>query len=238
LAQVLLASGARDEAVAVAERVLEAAPDSIRTWDLLLTATAADFDRGRLFACMERVLAGADGDEAWRPWLLRMRAGLRRHEEPDAALHDLFVAFQQDGDRAFLLRHLELWAADIDAAARARALAALGGEQRSRIEAALAGDGGEQGVLANLRFHLERMLALCRARGIEVYLLTYPEPDPTRDALVAGVAAAAGARFVVVHQRFTELLLTTPRRELFIADGHCTDRGYGVLAAVVAEALR
>jgi len=238
LAGALAATGAAAEAMTVCERVLRAAPDRVRTWDLLLRQAAAQGAEQRVAACMAAVLAAARGDEAWRPALLQMRANLRRHDEPVAAVGDLLAAFLQNGDRAFLVRQLELGMADYTPEVRARAVAALPEQARERVRAALAEDGGEAGVQATLRAHLERMIGLCRAAGAEVWLLSYPEPDAARDGLVAGVAMAAGVRFVALHPRFTELLRTTPRPALFIADGHCTDRGYGVMAEAVVEALR
>lgn len=234
LAQVLAARGSIEAAVHVAERVLRSAPESVRTWGLLLTHATSD----RVLACMQAVLTAAPGNEAWRPALLQMRAGLRRKTAPVEALHDLCRAFLQNDDRGFLQRQVELAAADFPPAVRQEALARLPTAERERVAAALAGDAGAAGVQATLRSHLERMVALCRTRGIEVWLLSYPEPDAVRDALVSGVAAAHGARFVPLHPRFAELLQTTPRAELFIADGHCTDRGYGVMAAAIAAAMR
>ncbi|MEZ5967086.1 MAG: SGNH/GDSL hydrolase family protein [Planctomycetota bacterium] len=238
LAQALAAAGESDAAIGVAEKVLAAAPDDVRTWEVLLVQTAATSQPARALACMRAVLESARGDEPWRPALLQMRANLTRREQPAAALHDLFAAFLQNGDRAFLVRQVELGAADYSAEARAEVLSGLSDEARTRVCAALADDAGPDGVLSTLRFHLQRMIALCRARKTEVWLLSYPEPDPVRDPLVAGIAAAAGVPFVSLQPPFAELLRTTPRAELFIADGHCTDRGYGVMAAAVASAIR
>lgn len=238
LAQALVAAGASEAALDVAERVLRAAPDDVRTWDVLLTQAAATGQRARVSACMHTVLAAARGDESWRPALLQMRANLTRHEQPVAALCDLYAAFLQNGDRAFLLRQIELGAGEYTSAVCEEALSGLPEAARARLRAALADDGGEAGVLSTLRVHLERMVQLCQARKTEVWLLSYPEPDSVRDALVAGVAATTGARFVALQPAFADLLRTTPRTELFIADGHCNDRGYGVMAAAVAAAMR
>lgn len=238
LAQALAASGAVVEALDVAERVLAEHQDSLRAWDVMLQHGLAVGARDRVLACMQRVLEGARGDEAWRPSLLQMRANLRQKDAPVEALLDLFTAFAQDGEGAFLQRQLELGGDAFGAEVRAAALARLTPEVATRVRAALAADQGEQGVLATLRFHLERIVARCREHGAEVWLLSYPEPDAARDPLVAGVAAATGAHFLPLHPRFSELLQTTPRAALFIADGHCTDRGYGEMAAQVAAALR
>lgn len=238
LAQALFVRGSTEAALAVAEQVLRGAPDSLRTWDLLLRGAMVTGERQRVFSCMAALLGAARGDEAWRPALLQMRSSLRRLEDPVGALHDLFLAFLQDGDGAFLARQVELAGGGFSPGVRAGALAQLSPDERERVRSVLAGDAGQSGVLTTLRAHLERMLLLCRANGTEVWLLGYPEADATRDQVVAGVAAAHGVRFLPVHGAFTDLSATVPRNELFIADGHCTDRGYGVLAEVVAGAMR
>jgi hypothetical protein len=236
LAQALVVTGEVPQACAVAERVLLEQPDVLRAWDVLLTHGLAKLGRQHVLAFMTRVLDTARGDAAWRPALLQMRANLRQHDAPADALHDVFVAFLQNGDAGFLQRQVEVMASAANA--REDALARLTPESAARVRKALAADPGTSGVLATLRAHLERIVALSRSAGAEVWLLTYPEPDAARDPLVAGVAQATGAHFVVLHPHFTSLLADTPRVNLFIADGHCTDRGYGEMAAVVAEALK
>ena len=223
-------------ALATARVVLAKAPDSLRTWEVLLTHGLAKA-RDEVLALMGEVLSTAPNDVAWRPTLLQMRANVLQASDPDGALDDFFAAFLQDGNGAFLTRQLELAATVLTPAKVAAALERLGEAERARVRAAITG-GGEDGVFTILRAHLEAAVALCRAAGAEVLLLSYPEPEPTRDRIVAAVAAGTGARHVDPQAAFASALRTQDRALLFILDGHCTDQGYAILAGEVAKALR
>ena len=50
-------------------------------------------------------------------------------------------------------------------------------------------------------------------------------------------AAQLGAPFVDVRAAFTAALQGADRSSLFVANGHCNDAGYELLAKVVAEAV-
>lgn len=236
LLQAHLALGETEPALDLAESLLARDPTQLPAWSVMLASAATHLPR--VLACMQRVLAAAPADASWRPLLLQTRANLLRPSDPVAALGDHFAAFLQTDNGAFLLRQCELGAAEFTPSVREAALARLPAAAAARVRAALAADAGEVGVYATLRAHLERIAEACKAHGAQLWLLSYPEPDAQRDALVAGVAAAVGARFVALHPRFTELLATTPRAQLFIHDGHCTDRGYGVMAEQLAPLLR
>lgn len=223
-------------ALATARVVLANAPDSLRTWEVLLTHGLAKA-RDEVLALMDDVLAKASREVAWRPTLLQMRANVRLASDPDGALDDLFAAFLQDGNGAFLTRQLELGATALTPAKVAAALDRLPGADAARARAAITG-GGEDGVFTILRAHLEEAVALCRAAGAEVLLLSYPEPEPSRDRIVAAVAAGSGARHVDPQAAFAAALRTNERTQIFILDGHCTDQGYAVLAGEVRKALR
>jgi tetratricopeptide (TPR) repeat protein len=231
-----VALGEAEPALELAERILAREPTHLPAWDVMLASAATQLPR--VLAYMQRVLAAAPADASWRPLLLQTRATLLRPSDPVAALDDLFTAFLLTGDGAFLQRQCELGAADYTLPARDAALGRLLPEAAARVRAALAADVGAAGVYSTLRAHLEHVAVVCKAHRAQLWLLSYPEPDAQRDALVAGVAAAVGARFVALHPRFTELLAATPRPQLFIPDGHCTDRGYGVMADELAKLLR
>lgn len=236
LVQACGAVGDVPAALATARVVLAKAPDSLRTWEVLLTHGLAKA-RDEVLALMDDVLVKASPEVAWRPTLLQMRANVRLPSDPDGALDDLFAAFLQDGNGAFLTRQLELAATALTPTKVAAALDRLAEAERARVRAAITG-GGEDGVFSILRAHLEEAVALCRAAGAEVLLLSYPEPEPTRDRIVAAVAAGTGARHVDPQAAFAAALRTQDRAQIFILDGHCTDRGYAVLADEVKKALR
>ena len=58
------------------------------------------------------------------------------------------------------------------------------------------------------------------------------------DQAFEAIAEATGAPFLSTVARFEEELGERPPSALFVADGHCNDAGYRLLAELVAEALR
>jgi hypothetical protein len=51
------------------------------------------------------------------------------------------------------------------------------------------------------------------------------------------VAQTLGVPFVPIRDAFERELRAQPDLQLFAPDSHCNDRGYGLLAATVAEAI-
>ena len=51
------------------------------------------------------------------------------------------------------------------------------------------------------------------------------------------IAERLGAPFVAVRERFEREFQTRPRSELFIADCHCNDAGFRIVAELVAEVV-
>ncbi|MGH7151517.1 MAG: hypothetical protein ACREIU_12505, partial [Planctomycetota bacterium] len=67
----------------------------------------------------------------------------------------------------------------------------------------------------------------------------YPLPTPAMDFVKRRVAEETGSGWVDLPAIFSAHLQTRRREDLFVADGHCNDAGYEVMAKEVAEdALR
>ncbi len=88
---------------------------------------------------------------------------------------------------------------------------------------------------AVLARHLEKIVRLARASGAEPVLLSYPWNVHGVAGVAEKVAASTGARYLSLLPHFDRLLETEPSEELYIADGHCTARGYAEMAGVVAH---
>ena len=88
------------------------------------------------------------------------------------------------------------------------------------------------------RDHLAQVIARCRAAGPEPLLVAYPNRVSFPDQAFEAIAEATGAPFLSTVARFEEELGERPPSALFVADGHCNDAGYRLLAELVAEALR
>ncbi len=93
-------------------------------------------------------------------------------------------------------------------------------------------------LLAWVHHDIEAMIDAAEATGAGVILAGYPYHDDT-NTIFATVARERGLHYADIHARFqVELTGGASRPELFIADdAHCTDRGYGLMAQVVHQAL-
>jgi lysophospholipase L1-like esterase len=90
---------------------------------------------------------------------------------------------------------------------------------------------------ATLEAHLVQLGEHCRRRGIRFLVVGYPFRHDGLEAAQRRAAAQLGAPFVDVRAAFTAALQGADRSSLFVANGHCNDAGYELLAKVVAEAV-
>ena len=88
-----------------------------------------------------------------------------------------------------------------------------------------------------LETHTVRILGTCREYGAEPLLLTYPFWKQDHRDMVLRLGAEHGIAVVDNGKQFLTLLESHERDELFVADGHCTDRGYAAVAELVADAI-
>lgn len=88
------------------------------------------------------------------------------------------------------------------------------------------------------RDHLTQVIERSRAAGAEPILVGYPNRVSFPDQAFEAISAATGTRFVSTVARFEEELGGRPPSALFVADGHCNDAGYRLLAEIIAGELR
>ncbi|MBI4879348.1 MAG: hypothetical protein HY812_06765 [Planctomycetes bacterium] len=198
-------------------------------------------------------------DEAFRlrgpgepkPYAHRARVYRKMGRTVDA-LRDTIQAFAQDRDRTYLEKELvKLYMRDaavheqleemagplglaqedletlraVAAAAHAQLLAERAGPEDSDTRVRLEQD-------------LRHFVSLVRQSGAQPLLLTYPRNlGPIQQGLRT-VAEDEGALLVDLEPVFAELLETAAEEDYFIADGHCNDAGYAVMARAVAAAIR
>ncbi|MEM7200317.1 MAG: GDSL-type esterase/lipase family protein [Planctomycetota bacterium] len=91
------------------------------------------------------------------------------------------------------------------------------------------------GVLQVYEAHLRQAVERCRAVGTEAVLLSYPNAAPRLERSIRRVATTTGSDWIDMAARFAARIDGQPRDQFFIPDGHCNDRGYGVMAAIVAD---
>jgi hypothetical protein len=87
-----------------------------------------------------------------------------------------------------------------------------------------------------LRSHLRQVIQRSKRAGATTILATYPFQIDTRWVLKA-LAAEEGCGFVEIDTAFEKIHRAQPDRVLTVADGHCNDDGYGVMADEVARAI-
>lgn len=105
-----------------------------------------------------------------------------------------------------------------------------------RLRRELAGSSGREYLTAyehNLRLIVER----CRARGAVPVLVGYPTRQDI-EVVQRRVAESESIEFVDAAAAFARELEVRSRDELFVADGHCNDAGYAILAGEAASAVK
>lgn len=154
---------------------------------------------------------------------------------------DAVRALMDDRDVRLTLQLLGRWrvpSGKVEALRAACAELQAPAEVRDVAEALLRDAGGEgtDGWRRVLGSHLRQLVARARRAGVEPILLSYPG-DPGIRATLAALADDESCTCIEVDKVFAEVLAREPGRTLFVADGHCSDDGYSLLADTVAQAL-
>lgn len=89
---------------------------------------------------------------------------------------------------------------------------------------------------AVLRQHLEQAIERCRQNGAELVLATYPFRFKSR-WMLKRLAEDRQCPFVANDEVFEAIRAARPNVVLTVADGHCNDEGYGVMAEQFARAI-
>ncbi len=97
-------------------------------------------------------------------------------------------------------------------------------------------DGGEweRKVARWIEDDLERIVEICRERGIQLVVANYPMDYPLANGLLRSVAERHGLEFVDHLSAFDGL---TPKGDYLFDDDHCTGKGHAVMAQNVFAAL-
>lgn len=87
-----------------------------------------------------------------------------------------------------------------------------------------------------LRGHLLAIGTMAYASGAKLVFATYPS-EAEQNAILKEAANECGAAFVPLRDRFERELRTRRRGDLFVADGHCNDAGYEIMAVEIAKTI-
>jgi tetratricopeptide (TPR) repeat protein len=167
-------------------------------------------------------------------------------DDPGEALSWTLRGLERDPNAAFcydsLMNQVGRAGAQRAIEPRLEALAARSGIAQSYLSALRAGAlddswTGESELHRWLERDLRGIIAYCAEREIPLVVQNYPWPDLVSDT-IARVARQAGVSFVDQEARFRSVMAEgTPREALFVRDGHCNDRGYGLMAEHLVEAV-
>ncbi len=241
IVRVLAKSGSRREAagegVAALGRLGTAAPLAREVVAPL--ARLGDVDEAWRWA-QEAVRLAPEDARNWR--VLNLAARLRG--DATGSLVALARGFALDGDAGYLARQLRRrdFVRSFPEEALASVVRALpiGGEPRARFVALIEECRKEAPFESTLRENLTSIAHLALAANARPLFLTYPHGGtPTSvDLVILDVAEELEIPFVDLGPVFEEAERTIPLEDLYVPDGHCTDRGYGIVADEVARALR
>jgi lysophospholipase L1-like esterase len=243
LVHALAAIGESDESVAIASATVRDHPRSQRCWDILAGATRRQSHRAVLIDTLDDVLARLPQEDSMHLKLvLTLSSALVDDNQPGRSLAVLLdaaatgrqadMAMQSlfDDSAIYTPELLDECLANLSLPTpiEARLRAIYADAMESRVPR------GGRGILgANLLV----VVALCEQRGIGVTLLGYPHEVLGHDAIIGKAAASSGADLLQIRSEFDGQLETRKREELFVSDGHCNDRGYGIVARLVADKL-
>lgn len=190
-------------------------------------------------ATIDRLLAEPTMDGPTRASLHAARFRALPRSERDALVQELvrgWRAAPQSAEIAQLWRLEAMRAVDEPLL---RSLAVHEGLPPDSVERLLAARrdalAGDSDWRADLAANLELMIATCRDRGVRPVLGTYPFEDPELHAVVLEVARRHALPVAATAGRFP----TDPaqRAACFVADGHCNDAGYALMAEAFADAV-
>jgi tetratricopeptide (TPR) repeat protein len=244
LAQGMLFLGQDDEVMVLLERVIPNQPADARLWSsyAALAEKVGSLQDAREATRQAIALSVAAGrrDHGFQ---LRNLARLHGHEggEDDCAIHAI-EAHLLDDDRPATRQLFSRWPRpfEVRLSALRRAAARVGVEPQvlgdlERLLSEAAGMDKESWIRVS-RIHLERAVELCRRSGAEPILATYPFHGDMREAVVA-VAADKGCALVALDDVFRRIREQDPGRQLHVADGHCNDAGYAVMAEAIGRVI-
>jgi lysophospholipase L1-like esterase len=244
LLEAYATTGQPERAIVLARQHIAARPLSIMAWDTLQRAA---FGLGRRDDCLEAMPETIRLLGRREPWhtgfIARNVARLWFEQDPAKAVGLLVGAHFIDAD-AEQTRIAILVASPIIARARFdTALAAIGGPASAAkrtfgevLDEVYASKGADLWK-ATLREHFAAMRDLAARRGVAMVLLSYPFEQQQVEELQRTAAQVLGVPFLSIRERFDRELKTRKHDELFVADGHCNDAGYAIMAELVAEAV-
>ena len=215
---------------------LEQFPQSDQLWSrqAWLLYQSGRIDEARQAVQMSSSLAQANG--RWPPLIIEAR--IECDDNPQLAARNVITYHRLTRDHAQTVQNFQMTGQKCTQEALERTLDELdaSAQERAEIQRLFAEAFGDtQPALATYRAHLQQIAQLCRIKGAELVLSSYPWQDLRLDPVMQSVARDAGAGFLDMAGQFERRLQGRERAQYFARDGHCNDSGYAVMAAIMAE---
>lgn len=99
------------------------------------------------------------------------------------------------------------------------------------------GSGKDGGFQRWILKDYEEVARLCQKRGVQAIFSTYPGPLDPNSSSVDLVSEAARLNQVPLVDNISAFRSRPDRDSCFVADGHCNEKGYGILAGDVARVI-
>lgn len=253
-AVALAAAGERTASLEAARAGAERFPGCSPLWWLQGQALYDLEDLPAAERALDRALATAESAGAkpeWRAMLRRDLARASAARDPCKAVRLLLDSLELDPafDRCQVVldgaaSHLTpdrvrdcLAAAPLDGPRRELAARLFTGQVVDASGKVTGSYADRKELLGVLEDHLQRIVERCRSAGARPILLTYPLEQSDLAAVHAHVAGAHSVPLVHMLPAFRAELARAPGRDLYIADRHCNDAGYALMAQVLADVV-
>lgn len=229
-----------EEAIDLVAREFDRSGEAPALFEVLFEVGARPGFARRLRNAFDAALAQDRLHGALRAQIQRYAALAWQVDDRDRALDLILRAELQAPHRPFtawILRRLGAEREEVER--RLQAIGAAASDRHRVLESFTRSRAEEDRAMATLAYHLERIVARARRHGATPVLLTYPFRHQAIEKTIRRVARAHRVEVLDLATHFEKLLESHAFHDLFAVDGHCNDRGYQVIAELVAEhALR
>jgi hypothetical protein len=230
--------GDRASSLELSRRLIDDGARESWIWTIFAWQTFLAGDRAQAERAIQTAIA-APGDAQNRADAQWTAALILRDADPGHALVSAVSSYLLDGNEDRFIQILQQGVDGIFSPARFRsALEALNlpPSRYAPLEAIYRKSQlALEAYVPTLRYHLTEVVARAAAAGARPVLVSYPFPSPRVEEAMNQVAAETGAGWLNVRAEFDRRLATEARDTLFVPDGHLNDRGYQLLAALVAD---
>ncbi len=237
----LYRTGQHEVAIAEATQRIDEQPRSLPAWEALQGSlfTLGRFEEAKAAMPSTLDLIGRNSPK-WTAHILRNYVLTICAEEPRRAATLAVAAHLLDSDRAHSRRLVRALAGKCDPDALTEVVESCDPGIRAGLVDLidlLQGKDSSDSWVGVMQQHLLAIHQLAAKQGTQMVLLTYPFNHVAVEQAQEDAANILGIPLVRIRPRFDRELKDVDRDVLFVADGHCSDRGYAIMAEEVAKVV-